>query len=91
MLLRLLITGVLLGSLTGCGGWLSSMVPDVYLVDRQTVMEADAAGEWPQLEQRLRQQLHNGPLPYAELDENLDQQPGFQILNAEYPLSSSQR
>lgn len=88
MLIRLVLTLVLLSSLTGCSGWLNSVVPDVYLVDRHTVMEADAAGEWPQLEQGLRQQLHLGPLPYAGMDENLDQQPGFQVLNAEYPRST---
>lgn len=87
MLNRLLFITVILSSLTGCSGLLSSAVPDIYLVDRHTVMEADAAGEWPQLEQRLRQQLNNGPLPYAG-KENLEQRSGLRVLDAEYSSSS---
>lgn len=87
MLNRLLFITVILSSLTGCSGLLSSAVPDIYLVDRHTVMEADAAGEWPQLEQRLRQQLNNGPLSYAG-KENLEQRSGLRVLDAEYSSSS---
>ncbi|MDX1810808.1 MAG: hypothetical protein R3240_02600, partial [Gammaproteobacteria bacterium] len=37
-------------------------VPDVYIIDRHTVMEADAAGEWPELEKRfLDKSLSKGP------------------------------
>lgn len=71
-------------SLSGCANLLNQMVPDVYLVDRHTIMESDAAGDWPALEQRLRTQVHSGPTPLAGIDEPLDQQPAFQVLNDEY-------
>lgn len=70
---------------TGCSGLLNNLVPDVYLVDRHTLMEADAAGEWPELEARLTQQaVKNASEPYAGIDEQLDEQTGFRALNAEY-------
>lgn len=71
-------------SLTGCANLLSSLVPDVYLVDRHTVMEADAAGDWPELEQRLRTDIHSGPQAFSGLDDRLEQEPAFQVLNDEY-------
>ncbi len=71
-------------SLTGCAGFFNSLVPDVYLVDRHTIMEADAAGEWPELDQRLRQDIDQGPQAFAGVDEKLDEQAAFRVLNDEY-------
>jgi hypothetical protein len=86
------ITALLLFSLllSGCSGWLNALVPDVYLVDRHTITEADAAGDWPALEQRLRETIHSGPRPLAGMDDNLDQSDSFQVLNDElsrHPIS----
>lgn len=87
MLLRLLILCLLSLAMTGCSGLLNNLVPDVYLVDRHTLMEADAAGEWPELDARLHQQaIKEGSEPYAGINEQLDEQTGFQALNAEYAL-----
>jgi len=77
-------------SLTGCANFLSSMVPDVYLVDRHTVMEADAAGDWPQLEERLRADLNKGPQPFTGLDERLEQEAAFQLLDDDYASADEQ-
>ncbi|WP_416886310.1 hypothetical protein [Marinospirillum sp.] len=83
-----LALGLLL-QLTGCANFLSGLVPDVYLVDRHTVMEADAAGAWPDLEARLLyDDLATGPLPLVDPSQNLDQQADFQLLNAEFPQST---
>lgn len=71
-------------STVGCANLLNALVPDVYLVDRQTIMESDAAGDWPEFEQRLRTQIHTGPVPLAGIDEPLDQQAAFRVLNDEY-------
>ena len=40
---------VLLSStfLTGC-------IPDIYLIDRQTVLELEASGQWPELDQKFK-------------------------------------
>jgi len=91
MLPRFLI--IFLASLlfTGCSGLVNKLVPDVYLVDRHTLMEADAAGEWPELENRLMETaIKNASEPYAGIDEQLDNQAGFRALNAEYAKPSNQ-
>lgn len=76
---------------TGCSGLVNKLVPDVYLVDRQTLMEADAAGEWPELEERLIQQaVKNASEPYAGLNEQLDEQAEFRALNAEYATPNTE-
>ncbi|WP_114416606.1 hypothetical protein [Marinospirillum perlucidum] len=67
--------------MTGCANLINSAVPDVYLVDRHTVMEADAAGDWPELEQRLRSDLNQGPQPLTGLDNQLQEEAAFQVLN----------
>ncbi|MBF0220086.1 MAG: hypothetical protein HQL49_11260 [Gammaproteobacteria bacterium] len=59
--LLLTITFALLG---GC-----STLPDVYLIDHHTVMEEEASGDWPQLEQRFRD-LAVTPGPVALEKEN---------------------
>lgn len=85
MLLRLSAICLFSVTLTGCSGLLNSLVPDVYLVDRHTLMEADAAGEWPELETRLNTQaIKKGSEPYSGISEQLDEQTGFRALNAEY-------
>lgn len=85
MLLRLFAVCSLSFAITGCSGLLNNLVPDVYLVDRHTLMEADAAGEWPELEARFREQaIKESSEPYAGINEQLDEQAGFRALNAEY-------
>ena len=42
-------------------------LPSVYLVDRHTVMESEASGEWPELEKRFATQaLSAGPVPFEK-------------------------
>lgn len=41
---------------------LSACVPDIYLIDRQTVLELEASGQWPELDQKYRDMaLRSGP------------------------------
>jgi|AntRauTorcE11897_2_1112592.scaffolds.fasta_scaffold10330_2 hypothetical protein len=77
-------------ALSGCANFLNSLVPDVYLVDRHTVMEADAAGDWPELEQRLRADLNTGPQPFTGLDQRLEKDANLQLLNDEYATTDDQ-
>ncbi|MBU0675612.1 MAG: hypothetical protein KJ950_13300 [Proteobacteria bacterium] len=67
-------------------------LPDVYLIDRQTVMESEASGEWPELEHRFRQEMPvKGPedLPLDQPTLRQDEQT-FRILNGEMvPAQSS--
>lgn len=76
---------------TGCAGLINDLVPDVYLVDRQTLMEADASGEWPEIEQRLIELgienangIKTGPEPFAGEQDRLSEQTSYGVLNAEY-------
>lgn len=76
---------------TGCAGLINDLVPDVYLVDRQTLMEADASGEWPEIEQRLvelgienAEGIKTGPEPFAGEQDRLSEQTSYGVLNAEY-------
>ncbi len=32
----------------------SACVPDIYLIDRQTVLELEASGQWPELDQKYK-------------------------------------
>ena len=74
-------------NLAGCS--LSPQV-DVVLVDRHTVMESEAAGEWPRIEERLRADINKGPLALNQIDESQRQERALRVLNGEYPHSSRQ-
>ena len=66
-------------------------LPDVYLIDRHTVMEAEASGEWPELDKRFRQQaVKAGPTPLAKETESKRRARSFQVLNSEFTSESTQ-
>lgn len=66
--------------------------PDIYLIDRHTVMEAEASGEWPQLEQRFRQQVPAmGPTDLAKEPSQRRRERAFRILNGEFPMTPSDK
>ncbi len=80
------ITGfLLLCAMTSLPGCVS--LPDVYLIDRQTVMEAEASGEWPKLEERFRQQVPlKGPTNLAKEPSEKRRDRAFRVLNGEFPI-----
>jgi hypothetical protein len=60
-------------------------LPDVYLIDRHTVMEEEASGEWPELESRFRQQaVKSGPTNLAEEPMEQRKERAFRVLNGEF-------
>ncbi len=74
-------------TLTGC----ISLSPEVYLVDRHTVMESEAAGEWPAMERRfIEAGRHAGPVPLAE-DPLMStrRERAFRVLNGEFVTTPS--
>ena len=82
----LLFSSILLVS--GCGS-----LPNVYLVDRHTIMESEASGEWPELEKRFTEKsLSAGPVAF-EKDDTEKKPAAHIILNAELaagsPMSSN--
>ena len=65
-------------------------LPDVYLVDRHTVMESEASGEWPELEQRfIKQSLSKGPVNLAKEPSERRRDRAFNMLNGEFPIADA--
>lgn len=57
-------------------------LPDVYLIDRHTAMEAEASGEWPALEQRFRDEaIQAGANELAKEPDNQRRERVFKVLN----------
>ena len=87
------------GQQRGSGTWPASLIllatislpgcislPDVYLIDRHTVMEAEASGEWPKLDERFRQQVPlKGPTALAKEPSSKRRDRAFRVLNGEFP------
>lgn len=69
--------------ISGC-----SLAPsvNVTLIDRHTVMESEAAGEWPHIEDSLH--LHKGPIPLADVNESKKEKRAFKMLNGEFTSKS---
>ena len=66
-------------------------LPDVYLVDRHTVMEEEASGEWPELESRFREQaVKNGPTNLAKEPMEQRRERAFRVLNGEFPIAKTE-
>lgn len=58
--------------------------PKVYLVDRQTVLEDEAAGEWPDFEKELLDKSKApGPTPFSKTENSAQKNRLFQVLNGE--------
>lgn len=83
--MKYIFTGIIFLALTAC-----ISLPDIYLIDRHTVMEAEASGEWPQLEERFRQTaLSKGPTNLAEEPSGRRRERAFRVLNGEFTTASS--
>ncbi len=54
--------------------FLCSCAPTVYLIDRQTVLELEASGDWQELDQVYqKKELATGPLPLEKTETKLAQ------------------
>jgi hypothetical protein len=71
--------GALLAAASG-----TACSPKIYVIDRQTVLEQEAAGDWPQLERELvGRSMAQGPLPLGKLPPTPRQQRLYNVLNGE--------
>jgi hypothetical protein len=69
----ILIVGL---SLTAC-------TPKIYVVDRQTVLEEEAAGRWPKFEEKLLDHSRGkGPTPFASVPMSSKRAKLYRVLNA---------
>lgn len=66
-------------------------LPDVYLIDRHTVMEEEASGEWPEMESRFRKQaVKSGPTNLAKEPKVQRRERAFRLLNGEFPMARNE-
>ena len=64
-------------SLTACS-------PKIYVIDRHTIMEEEAAGEWPEFEKELLNRSQaQGPTPFAEIADGAEKSRLYNVLNSE--------
>lgn len=64
---------------------LAACVPDVYLIDRQTVLETQASGQWPELDRVFYEQvLSSGPAPLEKTADRQESRQLFQMTHADH-------
>lgn len=64
---------------------LNSCVPDIYLVDRHTVMEMEASGEWPEFDKIFYSQVKTaGPVGFPKEPETKRKKRVKNMLNGEF-------
>ena len=63
---------------------LSACAPKIYLKDRHTVMEDEAAGEWPDFEKELIEKTQAAsPAPLQKVELSAKKRRLYNVLNAE--------
>ncbi len=68
---------------TGCS-------PKIYVIDRQTVLEEEAAGEWPQFEKAIMQKSATGEAtPFETVPVNARKRRLYNVLNGELTADAS--
>jgi hypothetical protein len=70
----------------------SSCAPRVILLDRQTVLEEEAAGDWPDFEARLRDSAKvAGAEPFPSVDQSAAKRRRATVLNGESTTAATTR
>jgi hypothetical protein len=83
--MRIVLLALMTGAVSACVN-----LPDVYVIDHHTAMESEASGEWPQLEQRLREQaVSKGPVNLPKDPFERRRERAFNVLNGEFPAQGS--
>ena len=63
---------------------LSACAPKIYLKDRHTVMEDEAAGEWPDFEKDLLEKVQSSsPAPIQKVETSSKKKRLYQVLQGE--------
>lgn len=58
----------------------SACVPDIYLIDRQTVLELEASGQWPELDQKYKDAaLKPGPMALEKTRDSIESRQIFSM------------
>ena len=73
----------LLGILT-VGLFVTACNPELYLIDRQTILELEASGEWPELDQKFKQEaLRTGAIPLETTDDKAESRKVFSMTHGD--------
>lgn len=63
---------------------LGACIPDVYLIDRQTVLELEASGDWQELDAQFQKDtLSQGPIPLEETNDTVASRQIFTMTHAD--------
>ena len=72
--------------------WLCACTPKLYVVDRQTVLEEEAAGRWPQFEKELLEKSKaQGPTPFSKTPVTARRARLYNVLNGPLPSTTAER
>ncbi|MFW7379182.1 MAG: hypothetical protein ACOH5I_10275 [Oligoflexus sp.] len=73
-----------------CAFVLTACVPDVYLIDRQTVLETQASGEWPELDRIFYEKaVSSGPVPLEKTADRHEARKLFQMTHSDLKQDKS--
>jgi hypothetical protein len=62
----------------------TSCSPSVYLIDRQTVLELEASGDWKELDETFhKQEMAAGPIPTEKTREKVERRQVFNMTHAD--------
>jgi hypothetical protein len=85
------IKSTLLVALLGSLALLPACTPKIYVIDRQTVLEEEAAGHWPQFEKDLVTKARaEGPTPLLKTPFNTRREKLLNVLNGELASSAAE-
>ena len=63
--------------------------PKVYVIDNQTVLEEEAAGQWPQFEKQIIDKAKaKGATPISQVPSDAHRERLYNVMNGEMPLTS---
>jgi hypothetical protein len=76
--------------IAGASGFFVSCTAKVYVNDRHTILEEEAAGEWPEFDKRaISQSLQSAPTAFRKVETNQKKRRLYQILNGEMVETSA--
>ena len=69
--------------------FLGACAPKVYVIDRQTILEDEAAGEWPDFEREiLKKSKAHGPTPFSKVPMSKKRESLYNVLNGSLVTNS---
>jgi hypothetical protein len=63
---------------------ITSCSPSIHLIDRQTILELEASGDWQELDQKFQEkELASGPLPMPKVKNDTDRARLFRMTHSD--------